>query len=136
MKKKLLFLTGLCILGICVWEAQAMNGTPLPVIENAKADPPHGYEKINLQGTLMLGIGPNGIVAGASDNEIYIQFNQSFGNVSITIYNSSNLVVYSTVVDTSVQQVVVIPFTTAAADTYTVELSHADDYAEGDFEKN
>lgn len=84
----------------------------------------------------MLGVGPNAIEAGASDDSVYIGFNQCFGNVSITIYNSNNIVVYSTVVDTSVQQVVIIPFSTAAPDAYTVVLNHADNCAEGDFEKN
>lgn len=84
----------------------------------------------------MFGIGPNSIEAGASDDAVYIQFNQNFGNVNIAIYNSNGQQVYSTVVDTSIQKVVIIPFTSAAADTYTVELSHANDYAEGDFEKN
>ena len=84
----------------------------------------------------MLSVGPNAIEGGTNDNSVYIYFGQSFGNVSIAIFNSNGQQVYSTMVDTSIQQVVVIPFTTAAADTYTVELSHADDYAEGDFEKN
>ena len=84
----------------------------------------------------MYGINPNAIVAGASDNAVYIGFNQDFGNVSITIYNGAGLVAYSTVVDTSVQQVVIIPITTAASGTYTVVLDNANGYAEGDFERN
>lgn len=97
---------------------------------------PNEFDNIELMGSLMLGVGPNAIEAGASDDAVYIQFNQSFGNVNIAIYNSNGQQVYSTVVDTSVQQVVIIPFTSAAADAYTVKLNHADDYAEGDFEKN
>ena len=75
-------------------------------------------------------------MAGASDNAVYIGFNQDFGNVSITIYNGAGLVVYSTMVDTSVQQVVIIPITTAASGTYPVVLDNANGYAEGDFERN
>ncbi|MBR4468793.1 MAG: DUF3244 domain-containing protein, partial [Bacteroidales bacterium] len=82
-------------------------------------DPPPGYEKINLQGSLMFGVGPNAVVAGANENSVYIGFNQDFGNVSISIYNEAGLVVYSTVVNTSVQQVVIIPFSSAASGTYT-----------------
>jgi hypothetical protein len=99
------------------------------------ADPPQGYEKINLQGTLLYGIDPNAIVAGASDNDIYIGFNRSFGNVNIFIYNDMGIIVYSTVVNTDVQQVVIIPFTNANG-SYIVELSNANGYVDGDFERN
>ncbi len=134
MNKKALIIIALCALGLCIGETHAINTTSLAPINTWEiADPPQGYEEINLQGTLMYGISPNAVVAGASDNAVYIGFNQDFGNVSITIYNGAGLVVYSTVVDTSVQQVVIIPITTAASGTYTVELSNAFGYAEGDF---
>ena len=84
----------------------------------------------------MLGINPNAIVAGASDDAVYIGFNQDFGNVNISIYNGMGGLVYSTVVNTSVQSVVIIPFTSAASGSYTVELSNADGDAEGDFDKD
>ncbi len=84
----------------------------------------------------MYGIGPNTIVAGASDDAVYIGFNQDFGNVNISIYNGMGGLVYSTVVNTSVQSVVIIPFTSAASGSYTVELNSADGYADGDFEKD
>ena len=84
----------------------------------------------------MYGINPNAIVAGANDNSVYIGFNQSFGNVNISIYNGMGGLVYSTVVDTSVQSVVIIPFTSAASGSYTVELNNANGYADGDFEKD
>ena len=138
MKRNTLIIIGLCALGFCFGDVQAVNKAPTPIeINNGEiADPPQGYEKINLQGTLMLGVGPNAIVAGASDDAVYVGFNQDFGNVNITIYNSNGLQVYSTVVDTSIQQVVIIPFTSAASDAYTIALNHADNYAEGDFEKD
>ena len=138
MKKNTLIIIGLCALGLCFGDVQAVNKAPTPIEINKWeiADPPQGYEKINLQGTLMLGVGPNAIVAGASDDAVYVGFNQDFGNVNITIYNSNGLQVYSTVVDTSIQQVVIIPFTSAASDAYTIALNHADNYAEGDFEKD
>lgn len=96
-------------------------------------DRPHGWEEILLQGSLSYGIGPNAIEAGATEDAVYIYFNQSFGNVSIAIYSNTEGLVYSTVVDTSVQQLVVIPLTGAANGTYYVELNNASGYAEGEF---
>lgn len=136
MKTKTLLLVGLCVIGLCSWEAQAVNTKSIPINNVEMADPPQGYEEIDLQGSLMYGIGPNAIVAGASDVDIYIGFNQSFGNVNISIYNSLGGLVYNTVVNTDVQQVVIIPITSAASGSYFVELNNANGYAEGEFEKN
>lgn len=136
MKTKALLLVGLCAIVLCSWEAQAVNTKPIPINKTEIADPPQGYDKINLKGSLMFGINPNAIVAGASDDDIYIAFNQSFGNVNISIYSGMGGLVYSTVVNTSVQSVVIIPFTSAASGSYIVELNSADGDAEGDFEKD
>lgn len=136
MKKKALLLSCLCIFGLCIGKTYAIDTKKAPIIETEKADPPHGYEEIELLGTLMYGINTNAIIAGASNDAIYIQFNQTFGNVNISIYNSIGGLVYSTVVNTDVQQVVIIPFTNAASGTYTVELNNANGYADGDFEHN
>ncbi len=137
MNKKALIIIALCALGLCIGETHAINTTSLAPINTWEiADPPQGYEKIHLHGTLMLGIGPNAVVAGASDNAVYIGFNQDFGNVSISIYNSIGGLIYNTVVNTAVQSVVIIPITTAASGTYTVEINNATDYAEGDFDHN
>ncbi len=136
MNKKVLFLIVFCALSMFTWEASAINYLSAPIINSEIADPPQGFEKIDLLGDLMLNHGPNAVVAGANENSVYIGFNQDFGNVSITIYNGAGLVVYSTVVDTSVQQVVIIPITTAASGPYTVVLDNANGYAEGDFERN
>lgn len=95
---------------------------------------PHEYNKIELHGELATLVGPNAIEAGASDDAVYIGFNQSFGNVCISIYNAMGIVVYRTIVNTDVQQVVIIPFANVASGSYTVELSNADGYADGDFE--
>ncbi len=127
---------GFCALSTFTWEAQAVNYLSAPIINSEVADPPQGFEKIDLHGDLMLNHGPNAVVAGANENSVYIGFNQDFGNVSISIYNAAGNLVYSTVVNTSVQQVVIIPFTSAASGTYTVELSSANGYADGDFNKN
>ena len=100
------------------------------------ADPPQGFDKTFLLGDLMYNASPNAVVAGANENSIYIGFNQDLGNVSINIYNEAGLLIYSTVVNTSVQQVVIIPITFATTGTYTVELSSTNGYADGDFNKN
>lgn len=136
MKTKVLFFSSLMALNFCTWQIQAVNVNPVaaPINKCEMADPPQGYEKINLQGTLLYGIDPNAIVAGASDNDIYIGFNQSFGDVNISIYNGMGGLVYSTVVNTDVQQVVIIPFTNASG-SYIVELNNARGYADGDFER-
>lgn len=136
MKTKALLLLGLCAIGLCTWDAQAVNTKPIPIIKSEMTDPPQGYEKIDLKGTLMYGIGPNAIVAGASDDAVYIGFNQSFGYVNISIYNGMGILVYSTIVDTQIQPVVIIPLFNATSGTYTVELSNAFGYAEGDFDYN
>lgn len=140
MKKKTLILIGLCVFGLYIEEAQAVNATStpypasIPIDKWEIADPPQGYEKINLHGTLMFGISPNAVVAGSNENSVYIGFNQDFGNVNISIYNGAGLVVYSTVVNTNVQTVVIIPFTAANTGSYTVFLENATGYAEGDFD--
>lgn len=135
MRKKELLIVGLCMFSVCTLQANFEKPMTTPSYYKVESIPDR-YERMILHGELATSIGPNAIEAGSNDDEVYIQFNQGFGNVNIAIYNSNGQQVYSTVVDTSVQQVVIIPFTTAAADTYTVELSHADGYAEGDFEKN
>lgn len=136
MKTKLLVFVSLITLSFCMCEVLASNTTSVktPIYKNDNGDPPAGYDKIILLGDLMLNHGPNAVVAGANENSVYIGFNQDFGNVGIAIYNEAGLVVYSTVVNTNVQTVVIIPFTTAASGTYTVELSNAFGYADGDFE--
>lgn len=133
MNKKALFLASFCVIGLCAWEAQASSPEATPIIYRLN-NLPHGYDHIILQGELLLGIGPNAIEAGASDDAVYIQFNQSFGNVSITIYNENNLVVYSTVLNTAVQQTIIIPITAANSGIYTVLVENATGYVEGEFD--
>jgi hypothetical protein len=136
MKTKTLLLVGLCAIGLCSWETQAVNTKSIPINFIEMADPPSSYEKIELQGSLMFGVSPNAIVAGANDNSVYIGFNQSFDNVNISIYNGMGGLVYNTVVNTDVQQVFIIPFSGVASGSYIVELSSANGYAEGEFDKD
>lgn len=136
MKTKTLLLVGLCAIGICTWKAQAKSIEKSPYcITIGDINMPNEFDKIDLMGDLLMNVGPNAIVAGASNDAVYIGFNQDFGNVNISIYSGMGGLVYSTVVNTSAQSVVIIPFTSAASGSYTVELSNANGYADGDFEK-
>ena len=89
-----------------------------------------------MRGKLNYNAGPDDIEAGATDNAVYLYFNQNFGNVSISLYSPMGLLVYNSVVDTSMQQLVVIPIASSVSGTYTVVLDNANGYAEGDFERN
>lgn len=133
--KKVLFLVYFCIIGFCNWNIQAVNPETIFMINETNLIP-NGFEKIELLGSLNYGIGPNAIEAGASDDAVYIQFNQSFGNVNISIYNGMGALVYNTTVNTDVQQIFIIPFANVASGNYVIELSNATGYAEGDFEHN
>lgn len=133
MKKKVLLFALLSAISLCKWETQAMNFNHVTII-TMEDNVPTGYEEIVLQGKLDCNAGNNAVIAGANDNSVYIHFNQSFGNVNISIYNSMGGLVYSTVVNTNVQQVYIIPFAGVASGTYTVELSNANGYVEGEFE--
>ena len=135
MKKRAFILTGLCALGLCAWEAQATN--PQQVLINMDMEDNHipcGAEQIKLQGKLDVNVGPDDIEAGATEQAVYLYFNQNFGNVSISLYNPTGILVYNCVVDTSMQQLVVIPIASSVSGTYTVVLDNANGYAEGDFE--
>lgn len=137
MSKNTLFLAILFAINLCSWKALRADWDHSPIVHiNNEYIVPTGYDKIILHGLLDVSIGPNAVVAGANDNSVYIGFNEDFGNVGIAIYNEAGLVVYSTVVDTSVQQVVIIPFTNAASGSYYIELSNAFGYADGEFERN
>lgn len=134
---KSLIIAGLCFFSLCAWEVQATNSVTRPSLVYYKEhNLPEGYEVIELHGDLATNVGPNAIVAGASDDAIYIGFNEDLGNVNISIYNGTGNLVYSTVVNTSVQSVVLIPFQNFTSGTYTIELSNATGYVEGDFNKN
>ena len=134
--KKTIILSGLCILALStIWPLQAVNHKNISII-NMEDNVPTGYEVIVLRGKLNCNTGPDGIVAGANENSVYLHFSQSFGNVNVSVYNPTGLLIYSNMVDTSVQQTVIIPINSMASGTYTVVLDNANGYAEGDFERN
>ena len=136
MKKIVLILIGFCAIGLCAWEAQAAIPNQIHVnMEKKDNHIPSGAEKIELKGRLDLNTGLDDIEAGATENNVYLYFNQSFGNVSILLYDAANNLIYSTIVNTAVQQMVIIPILSATSGTYTVVLSNAIGLAEGDFER-
>ena len=132
MKKKNIILAGLCVLGLCAWQAQATNLNHASIV-NVEDNVPTGYEIINLHGTLMLGIGPNAIDAGASRNSVYLRFNQSLGNVDVLIYDGAGNLRYSGVINTNVQQTIIIPVPGNNNGGFTVVLNNATGFAEGEF---
>ena len=97
---------------------------------------PPEYTPIELRGTLDLGNGPSRIEAYLYGDFVYVNFNHNYGNVSVSLYNASGLLVYNDVVDTSVQPTVIIPDTGGTSGTYTLVLDSANGYAEGDFERD
>lgn len=133
MKKKLLYLVCFCTFGLCAMEAQAVNLKSVSII-NVEDNVPTGFEVIELQGSLMYGVSPNAINAGANRNSVYLHFSRSFGNVNVRIYNESGSLVYNSIVDTSAQQTVIIPLAGNSNGTYAVELDNANGFAEGYFE--
>lgn len=137
MKKNVLVFLSLCALCLLTWQVQAVNVERSSItIINTMDNVPTGYEVIDLKGKLSYSAGPNDIVAGASKNSVYLHFNQSFGNVSIFIYNADGNLVYNSVVDTSMQQTVIIPIMGNSDGTFSVVLDNAFGDAEGDFRRN
>lgn len=135
MNKKVFLLASICALGLGSWDVQAYN--PQPVLINKCMEDNHipaEAKEIRLLGKLNYNAGPDDIEAGATDNAVYLYFNQNFGNVSITLYNPTGILVYNCVVDTSIQQLVVIPIASSVSGTYTVVLDNANGLVEGDFE--
>lgn len=122
------------MLGLWAGDIPANNPKTTNVVQITN-DVPHGYEEIELRGSLVFSPGSNPIEAGVNDNSVYIQFNQNFGNVNVTVYNPDGLTIYSGVVNTAVQQLLVIPLSFSTEGTYTVYLENATGYADGDFEK-
>ena len=135
MNKKTLILASLCGLCLCLCEVQAANSQPVHInMDKHDKHIPSEAEQILLKGKLDFNAGPDDIEAGATQNAVYLYFNQNHGNVSISLHNPSGLLVYNCVVDTSMQQLVVIPITSPVSGTYAVVLDNANGLVEGDFE--
>jgi hypothetical protein len=136
MNSKNIILLGLCIIGLCAWEAQAVNLNHSSII-NVEYNLPTDFETFELHGDLLLGVGPNAISAGYSRNAVCVHFSQSFGSVSVALHNEEGVLVYSTVVNTNVQQTLIIPIANNNGNgDYYLTLDNANGFAEGDFRRN
>lgn len=133
MKKTTLLLVGFCVFFITIYETQALNPRNL-VLSSTETILPYGYEELELHGDLVMSVGPDAIDAGVGENDVLIQFNQRFGNVSISFYNESGALIYNNVVNTDVQQSVIIPINNANSGSYSLELNNPNGSAEGFFE--
>ena len=98
-------------------------------------DDPPNQTPIVLRGTLDYNQGPSDIETYTDQMNVYVIFHRSFGLVNITLYNEFWMSIYSDVVNTSVQQTVVIPITGTSDGVYTLVLENANGYAEGDYVK-
>jgi len=132
MKKKTLLLVILCAFCQLNGKTITMNTTPCRFVEETN-DVPHGYEVIELQGSLMYSCDPDAIEAGIGENDIYIHFNQNLETVSIYLYNDSGMLLYHNLVNTAIQQTVIIPINSAYNGSYYLEIDNATGYAGGDF---
>ena len=81
----------------------------------------------------MTNVNPNAIEAGVGENDIYIHFNQNLETVSIYLYNDSGVLLYHNMVNTAIQQTVIIPINSAYNGSYYLEINNATGYAGGDF---
>ena len=135
MKIKNTLLIAFCAISLCVSTAKAVTIEAAPSFTTS-IDLPGILEKIDLQGDLMYSVGPNAINAGASKDAIYIEFKQSCGNVDIFVYNENGQQIYGTTVNTSVQQMLIIPIVNITNNSFTVMLSNASGCADGAFNKN
>ena len=130
--KKTLLLVVLCTFYLLNGEANTMNTTPSGFVEKTN-DLPQGYETIELQGSLVYSCDPGAIEAGIGENDIYIHFNQNLEIVSIYLYNDSGVMLYHNIVNTAIQQTVIIPINSAYNGSYYLQIDNATGYAEGDF---
>lgn len=92
-------------------------------------------DEIVLQGELETGIGPDDIGASVDDYNVQVCFSRSFGNVTLSLYNSNGILIYNGVINTDIQQLAVIPISGYASGTYTLVLSNGNGVAEGEFDR-
>lgn len=97
-------------------------------------DPPTTAQQLIINGQLDTNAGPNDIEAYVDGNYVYVSFHRDFGAVSVTLYDPYGLSIYSDVVNTAIQQLVVIPINALNEGIYTIVLENANGYADGEFE--
>jgi len=66
----------------------------------------------------------NPVSATVSETELAVYFDWSVGDANITVYDSSNNVVYQDVVDTDSTSEVYVPVTSWASGDYTITISY------------
>lgn len=98
-------------------------------------DNPPNQTAIVLIGQLDNNQGPNDVEAYTDQVNVYVVFHRSFGVVNITLYNESWVSIYSNVVDTAIQQTVIIPISGTPSGIYSVLLENGLGFSEGDFSK-
>lgn len=96
-------------------------------------DPPTTAQQIHLKGLLDTNAGPNDIEAYVDGSYIYVIFNRSFGNVSVSLYNANSFLIYCDIINTAVQSTVIIPFLNTTGGTFTLILETNNGYVEGEF---
>ena len=121
MRTKILLL--FCLFALCV------TATSDPT------DPPTTAQQLIINGQLDTNAGPNDIEAYVDGHYVYVEFHRNFGNVSITLYDPDGLTLYSDVVNTGVQQLVVIPVSAFMEGIYTIVLESILGSAEGEIEQ-
>lgn len=135
MKQRVFTLLLVCILSPTTFNA---NNYWRPIDEiyqksiGTPDDPPE-LTFIELLGKLDMNAGPNDITAWVESSMVRVSFSRSFGYVSVKLYSPSGVLIHSSVVDTSVQSQVVIPFLNSTNGTYTLVLENASGYVEGEF---
>jgi len=131
MKLHFFILLGLFTIALVYQNVYASDQKRLYCIQREAV--PEGYDIIDLHGDLMHSCDPDAIEAGIGENDIYIHFNQNLETVSIYLYNDSGVLLYHNMVNTAIQQTVIIPINSAYNGSYYLEIDNATGYAGGDF---
>jgi hypothetical protein len=126
MKNKVAILCSILVIAFCTLVMGQQHNSNTPFLDG---------DEIVLQGVLETGANPDDIGASVNEDVVQVYFSRSFGNVSLSLYNGNNMLIYSGVVNTGVQQLVVIPINGMASGTYTLVLSNNNGVAEGEFER-
>lgn len=132
MNTKLMIFIGLCTLNVCTTKLVASSVTET-YLKTEKEVGPDGDEKIEIRGTWSM-TSESAITAKAGHNTVCLTFTQNIGHVNVSLYDGNGNLVYSGMVDTSAQRVVVIPAGNSEG-RCTLVVENASGYAEGDFER-
>ena len=104
-------------------------------LTTADRDIPTDLIPIVLQGKLDLNHSSNDVDAYFNQNSVYIYFNGTFGNVSVSLYNETGVMIYNNVVNTNAEMLLIIPISFFSSGTYLLLMESLTGYVEGEFEK-